>query len=71
LLFEVKDRSIMLRQMEMKHEVDQLQAVIAMLAGMERMSVEQLLLWMEQLCPHLPYTADDPSSVGSIQVPFP
>ncbi|MCP3774622.1 hypothetical protein NLX71_15120 [Paenibacillus sp. MZ04-78.2] len=37
-----------MRQMEMKHEVDQLQAVIAMLAGMDRMSVEQLLLWMEQ-----------------------
>ncbi len=37
-----------MRQMEMKHEVDQLQAVIAMLAGMDRMSVEQLLVWMEQ-----------------------
>jgi hypothetical protein len=37
-----------MRQMEMKHEVDQLQAVIAMLAEMDRMSVEQLLLWMEQ-----------------------
>ncbi|WP_214625762.1 hypothetical protein [Paenibacillus agaridevorans] len=37
-----------MRRMEMKHEVDQLQAVIAMLAGMERMSVEQLLIWMEQ-----------------------
>lgn len=37
-----------MRQMEMKHEVDQLQAVIAMLAGMDRMSVEQLLIWMEQ-----------------------
>ncbi|MGG1596428.1 hypothetical protein [Paenibacillus naphthalenovorans] len=37
-----------MRQMEMKHEVDQLQAVIAMLADMDRMSVEHLLIWMEQ-----------------------
>ncbi|MEK3866898.1 hypothetical protein MHH60_25860 [Paenibacillus sp. FSL H7-0716] len=37
-----------MRQMEMKHEVDQLQAVIAMLAALDRMSVEQLLVWMEQ-----------------------
>ncbi|WP_214629700.1 hypothetical protein [Paenibacillus agaridevorans] len=37
-----------MRQMEMKHEVDQLHAVIAMLSEMNRMSVEQLLLWMEQ-----------------------
>ena len=37
-----------MRQMEMKHEVDQLQVVIGMLVGMERMSVEQLLMWMEQ-----------------------
>lgn len=37
-----------MRQMEMKHEVDQLQVVIGMLVGMERMSVEQLLIWMEQ-----------------------
>ncbi|WP_080835152.1 hypothetical protein [Cohnella massiliensis] len=37
-----------MRQMEMKHEVDQLHAVIAMLADMDRMSVEHLLIWMEQ-----------------------
>ncbi|MCD1261337.1 hypothetical protein B5M42_021280 [Paenibacillus athensensis] len=37
-----------MRQMEMKHEVDQLHAIIAMLADMDRMSVEQLLIWMEQ-----------------------
>lgn len=37
-----------MRHMEMKHEVDQLQVVIGMLVGMERMSVEQLLMWMEQ-----------------------
>ncbi len=37
-----------MRQMEMKHEVDQLQAVIAMLADLDRMSVEHLLIWMEQ-----------------------
>ncbi|MNW32597.1 hypothetical protein D3C74_105670 [compost metagenome] len=37
-----------MRQMEMKHEVDQLHTVIAMLAHMERMSVEDLLIWLEQ-----------------------
>lgn len=37
-----------MRQMEMKHEVDQLHAVIAMLSEMERMSVEHLLEWMER-----------------------
>lgn len=37
-----------MRQMEMKHEVDQLHAIIAMLADMDRMSVEHLLIWMEQ-----------------------
>jgi hypothetical protein len=37
-----------LRQMEMKHEVDQFHAVIAMLSEMDRISVEQLLEWMER-----------------------
>ncbi len=37
-----------MRQMEMKHEVDQLHAIIAMLADIDRMSVEHLLIWMEQ-----------------------
>ncbi|WP_214625810.1 hypothetical protein [Paenibacillus agaridevorans] len=37
-----------MRKMEMKHEVDQLHTVIAMLADMERMSVEDLLIWLEQ-----------------------
>lgn len=37
-----------MRQMEMKHEVDQLHAIIAMLTDMDRMSVEHLLIWMEQ-----------------------
>jgi hypothetical protein len=37
-----------MRQMEMKHEVDQLHAVIGMLAEMDRMSVEHLLEWMER-----------------------
>ncbi|CAM4399146.1 hypothetical protein U9M73_11580 [Paenibacillus phoenicis] len=37
-----------MRQMEMKHEVDQLQSVIAMLSEMDRMSVEHMLEWMER-----------------------
>ncbi len=37
-----------MRQMERKHEVDQLYTVIGMLAEMERMSVEHLLEWMER-----------------------
>ncbi|THF74385.1 hypothetical protein [Cohnella fermenti] len=37
-----------MRQMERKHEVDQLYAVIGMLAEMERMSVEHLLEWLER-----------------------
>jgi FtsZ-binding cell division protein ZapB len=37
-----------MRHMEMKHEVDQFHTVIAMLAEMDRMSVEQLLEWMER-----------------------
>lgn len=37
-----------MRHMEMKHEVDQLHAVISMLADMDRMSVEHVLIWMEQ-----------------------
>lgn len=37
-----------MRQMEMKHEVDQFHSVIAMLSEMDRMSVEHLLEWMER-----------------------
>ena len=37
-----------LRQMDMKHEVDQFHTVIAMLAELDRVSVEQLLEWMER-----------------------
>ncbi|MFC0213872.1 hypothetical protein ACFFK0_15685 [Paenibacillus chartarius] len=37
-----------MRQMEMKHEVDQLLSVTAMLSEMERMSVEHVLEWMER-----------------------
>ncbi|MCD1261269.1 hypothetical protein B5M42_020930 [Paenibacillus athensensis] len=37
-----------MRQMEMKHEVDQFHSVIAMLSEMDRMSVEELLEWLER-----------------------
>lgn len=37
-----------MRQMEMKHEVDQFHSVIAMLSEMDRMSVEHVLEWMER-----------------------
>ncbi len=37
-----------MRNMEMKHEVDQFHSVIAMLSEMDRMSVEHLLEWMER-----------------------
>lgn len=37
-----------LRQMDMKHEVDQFHTVIAMLSELDRVSVEQLLEWMER-----------------------
>nr|WP_238357786.1 hypothetical protein [Cohnella zeiphila] len=37
-----------MRQMERKHEVDQLLSVIGMLSEMDRMSVEHLLEWMER-----------------------
>ncbi len=37
-----------LRQMDMKHEVDQFHTVIAMLSELDQVSVEQLLEWMER-----------------------